>query len=227
MLVCDSITDQALNALDGDRDGLAGGDLVIPFFRSDVGNLLANGHLDGDPEACPETLSPWVTGSQPLSLVTTGLLEVDDFEDAETSTSIRMTVDPEGGAGAAQCVVVPGATPLSFSLQAQVVASESLSIFLIFGCQYFDQPACTGAPISEQSSILGLTDEAGIWRTVHHNFLTPAATASAQCEVLTSSSGAPTGYEIFVDALSLEQGSPASVLIFADGFESGNTSAWQ
>ncbi|MEO1087939.1 MAG: hypothetical protein AAFY88_27205, partial [Acidobacteriota bacterium] len=151
VLVCDSITDEALNSLDGDRDGVAGGDLVIPFFRSDAGNLFANGHVDGDPVLCPPTLDGWVADAVPPTLVSTGLEEIDDFEGAETSTSIRIGVDggPDGsgsgGAILAQCLDSVADSPLLFSLQAKVVAPAAQTVLLELGCQFFSQAACTGA----------------------------------------------------------------------------------
>ncbi|MEO1087940.1 MAG: hypothetical protein AAFY88_27210 [Acidobacteriota bacterium] len=43
--------------------------------------------------------------------------------------------------------------------------------------------------------------------------------------MLTSSPQAT--YDLFLDALTLSRAMPAAALIFSDGFESGDTSAWQ
>ncbi|MEM9598667.1 MAG: GEVED domain-containing protein, partial [Acidobacteriota bacterium] len=228
-LVCDSITDEALNPLDGDLDGLSGGDLVIPFFRSDAGNLFENGHLDGDAALCPPSLGGWIAEAEPPSLVETGLLELDDFEDAETSTSIRVTVDGgangAGGAVLAQCVAADGGAPLLLNLQAQVRAPSG-TVLLELGCRFFEETACAGAVAAESVAVVGLTGQpAPVWLPVSHGFAAPSDAASALCEVLTGSSQGT--YELFLDALTLTPGAPAEAMIFSDGFESGNTSAWR
>ena len=227
LLVCDSITDQAENALDGDGDGEAGGDFVVPFFRSDPGNLLVNGHLDGDPVLCPADLGAWLVAADPPDLVTTGLLEVDDFGDAETSTSIRMSLAAGGGAAVGQCLTVPGGVDLSVSLEARVSAPADVTVLLQLGCSYFAETACTGDAITEQSAIFGLTDEAGNWRSASLSLASATGTASALCEVLTTSSSGNVAYELYLDRLLLRLGPAVGNLIFADGFESGDTSAWQ
>jgi hypothetical protein len=87
-------------------------------------------------------------------------------------------------------------------------------------CEFFSAAGCSG-PIATHSGALVLGDTGGAFLTVSQTVPRPAGAVSARCAfVLQTATGA--SFDAYLDATTLS----APGLIFADGFESGNTSAW-
>ncbi len=90
-------------------------------------------------------------------------------------------------------------------------------------CEYFPTTDCTGTPLALDAATTFVLDTAGSWDLMEIVTTAPAGAGSALCSFdLRTVSGA--SFNAYLDELSLviESGD----LIFEDGFESGDTSAW-
>ena len=91
-------------------------------------------------------------------------------------------------------------------------------------CEFFDGAACSGASVGPPVSIATiLEDEGGAWLFLTNEVTAPAGAASALCDFAVEAAGGGVDFDVFFDGLSFlgNEG-----LIFADGFESGDVSAW-
>ena len=217
--VCDTITDGVGNALDGDGDATPGTDFVVPLLRADPGNLFENGHFDD----CPTTLAPWVTASSLPSEIATGAAGTDDVAGSPLSASAVVAQAGLPESAIAQCVGVQGG--LEHSLEASFRYQPITGSVVDFSttCQFFDAPACDGASLG--STTLGgiVEDEGGAWVDVLEPLFAPAAAQSVLCDFTVGPFTVDdTDFDFALDALGLrfEPG------LFADGFESGDVSAW-
>ncbi|MEM6793337.1 MAG: hypothetical protein AAF725_05115 [Acidobacteriota bacterium] len=219
LLVCDRIEDQAGNALDGDGDGEAGGDFVVPFFRADPDNLLLNAHFDN----CPVTLEPWVAVATAPNAVAPGAPGTDDVDGSPLSASVAFSQTVAAPSGVAQCADLAATGPYEIGAQVRFLPAASAIGNLVLSCDYFAEPACAGAVTGSSSVVTLLEDEGGVWIEVLRDAVVPAGSASALCD-FTVESATPTdlAFDVFLDALFFGPNS----LLFIDDFESGDTGAW-
>jgi hypothetical protein len=218
LLVCDTITDAAGNALDGDGDTIPGGDFVLPFFRSDPFNLFVNGHFD----ECPATIDPWQVAASAPNAVLPGTPGVDDSDGSPWSTSARLFNSSAEPTTIAQCVPVGGSP--AFDLRARVRFDPATSEIATFqlACEFFDGASCGGASLGSTSSVSVLEDEGGAWFSLAAAVVPPAGAASALCDFTAESAGGSSDFDLYFDDLYFGGGP----VIFTDGFESGDVSAW-
>jgi Domain of unknown function DUF11 len=204
LLVCGTVEDLAGNQLDG--GGGAGTDFPRSF-RVDRFNLLDNGHFDCD-------ISGW-SSAAPAAVEHAAA----DAAGAPISGSAH-NADPFTAYGINQCVPVqPGA---HYDVRARVRVATTAGHFASFvvTCTFYAQAACAGAGGSLQTFPAAVGDSGGTWLPVVLQLTTPANAASARCRFsLTPPSGI--SFDGFLDNLFL-----GSNVIFADGFETGDTARW-
>ena len=217
-LTCDTITDSAGNALDGDGDGNAGGDLRLDF-RADPLNLLLNGHFD----ACagPVTLTPWVEASTPPNTVQPSEAG-QDASGSPLSGSAAFSHTQDGASSLGQCVPIDRIGALDLRARQRFSSPGVERGILRVGCKFFDAPSCSGSNLGLQFITSTLEDTGSLWQPLETRFTLPTGVRSGLCAFTLEpeSSTLPT-FDLGLDALFL-----GDSLVFRDGFESGNTSVW-
>jgi hypothetical protein len=218
LLVCDTITDANGIALDGDGDDTGGGDFIVPLFRADPGNRFENGDFDD----CPVTLEPWIAVVTAPNTAQSGLPGADDSVASPLSASARFSHSTAEPSTLAQCVAVtPG---LNHDLQASVRFLPQMGAVARFeeACEFFAESACSGASLGPVAIAAVLEDEGGVWIHTANEVSAPDGAASALCDFAVEAVSGGTDFDVFLDGLSLR----LPPQIFADGFESGDVSAW-
>ncbi len=221
LLVCDAITDAAGNALDGDGDAAPGGDFVLSFFRADPLNLFENGHFDD----CPVTLDPWLIVATAPNTVTPGTPGTDDHEASPLSASARVSHSTAAPSTLAQCVDVEVGVVYDLSARWRFDPPMGAQGLLEQTCEFFDAAACTGVSLGSTSTATFLEDSGGAWEMIAGEVVAAAGAVSALCDYAVQPAGLDPNFDLYLDALSLTTDGLSSI-IFADGFESGDTSAW-
>ncbi|MEM8932266.1 MAG: hypothetical protein AAGE94_13880, partial [Acidobacteriota bacterium] len=217
-LTCDTITDSAGNALDGDGDGTAGGDLRLDF-RADPFNLFVNGHFD----ACagPVTLSPWLATSTLPNTVEPAAAG-QDASGSPLSGSAAIRHLQNGSSSLGQCVPIDRIG--TFDLRARLRFSPAGvdTGMLRASCEFFDAPSCGGASLGLQVATATLQDTESTWQPFDTRVALPLGVRSGLC-AFTLEPQSPTlpSFDLGLDALLL-----GDSVVFRDGFETGNTSAW-
>ncbi|MEM8962538.1 MAG: hypothetical protein AAGD38_13725, partial [Acidobacteriota bacterium] len=212
LLVCGSTTirDLAGNALDGNADG-TGGDDFVRTYRVSRTNQFVNGNLD-----C--SIDAWTAVSTDPNEITYSTEDVDNSSLSGSVQITNLTAGIEFAFG--QCPTVEGDTAYNFRGAIRVDADPGTGLQLRRVCELFSTLACAGSPILTTIDVTLLEDTDGLWQPLAGRVDTPSGTLSALCsfDVL-----APNGddFDVFLDDLFLGQG-----IIFSDGFESGDTSAW-
>lgn len=200
LYVCDALRDLPGNALDGDGDGGPGGELALPF-RVDDGNLFAGGHFDCD-------LGGWLA-TDPSAI---GHRPDRDFEASLESGAAAIAGD---AFALGRCLPLAGGRAYAVTARAHLVAADD-GFTLAADCRFYPGSSCLGPGSPGPSEEIAL-DQLGVWVSLAGAFDAPAGTVSALC-VFTLAGGA---FELFVDGLELRDRT-----LFGDGFESGDTSAW-
>lgn len=209
------LTDESANALDGDGDG-TGGDDFVRYFRVDRIDALANGHFD-----CG--LEDWVPMQGGDSTITHA--PAMDVDGAGISGSAGFSDVVDGfGLTLGQCLPVAAGGGYEFSGSIFFADPEPGAVLQVLrSCEYFADSACTGASVPPQV----LIDQVNIGNTwldlAVGPVVVPKGFSSAICEI-TLRRQPEAAFDAFVDDLSLDL--VQSPIIFADGFESGDTSAW-
>ncbi len=221
LLACaGGLVDRTGNGLDGDGDGNAGGDFARTF-RIDLGNLFTNGDLDCDGAA-------WTAVTTPAAAVAW-----DDAVDHQNSTdsgalsaAVVAPSDATESAAIGQCLpAVSGGAAYRLRWLARLALPGRLTaptggVGVIGECRFHDAAACASAGTLVGGPTVILADTAGAFVAGTVVLGAPATAVSARCGV--SWLSAPrTPFEGWLDRLSLEL-EP----LFADGFETGDTSAW-
>jgi uncharacterized repeat protein (TIGR01451 family) len=215
LLVCGSTTlrDATGNALDGDGDGNGGDDFVLSF-RTDPRNRFANGHLDCSTAGwMPVATGGAVQGFDPLT-------DGDGSPESGSATASLATPSATfAQATLGQCVRIPGGL-IDVAARARLDVGPPISLVgLRFACEYYPSLDCTGGPLGAESRATGLGGMGGAFVAVGAELTAPAGTGSGLCAA-TWQFPAGSIADTWLDALSLRS------KIFADGFESGDTSAW-
>jgi len=213
LFVCDSLTDLAGNALDGDADTTAGGDFRRAF-RSDPGNVFANGHFDCD-------AADWnAVAATPAEIAWTGSDDADDADDSGAVHFTNLAPGVDTSFRLWQCYDIP--TAALFDVEARVRLAAASGTFIGFSrrCEFFSTAACSGS-LGVQTSALALQDTAGSWLTLATQVSRPAGAVAARCDFsFETATGA--SFDGWLDATRFV----STGGLFSDGFESGDTSAW-
>jgi hypothetical protein len=213
LLACGTLTDAAGNQLDGDGNSTAGGDF-IRAFRSDPTNLFGNGHFD-----CG--LDDWNTVAPGPGEVT--WTNTPDADGANASGSVHVTnlapgVDTTFSLW--QCYAVPPVSAFSVSSRVRMDAAPGDLIGFERSCRFFSGAGCAGSLGAPSTSTLLLQDTGSAFISLVGQVTRPAGAVSARCDFTFAT---PTGesFNAYLDATRF-----SSTLLFGDGFESGDTSAW-
>jgi uncharacterized repeat protein (TIGR01451 family) len=213
-LACGSTTlvDVAGNPLDGTGSGVGGDDLVVTF-RSDARNLLTNAHFDCDAVG----LNGW-TVSDPVEITRSN----DDIDGSPISGSAQvMQLGVNTIFELGQCVPTTFGMTYDFSGTLRMDTPSFLSFTR--GCEFFAGSSCgsPGSGLATKVNIDLLGDTGGVWIPLMGTMEAPVGAESAYCTLtFTASSGQD--FSANLDDLILRPGA----LMFTDGFESGDVSAW-
>jgi uncharacterized repeat protein (TIGR01451 family) len=212
LFVCGTLTDTAGNLLDGDDDGDAGGDFEVGF-RADRGNRFANGHFDCD-------LGGWTATTATAGEIAWDDADADGADDSGSAGVTNLMPAIDTTFSLAQCLAVAPAVEHDFTARLRLDAAVGVSIGLVRSCQFFSGPACAGS-LGTASFANAFSDTAGTWLALAEQITPPAGAVAARCTIRFET---PTGesFDAFLDRVVLT----GPDLIFADGFESGDTSAW-
>ncbi len=213
VFLCSSLVDFYGNSLDGDANGTGGDDFSLSFeVRLD--HLLANPNFDGD-------FSGWIRFPDDASVVDYST-EDADLADVSGSTNITFSgLDPT--AYLSQCVTLVGST---FEVRGLARVDGGTATLPVISAliRYYASADCTVDLLGEESSGMVEGDTAGLWESFELAPLNlPAGALSSRVFFIVDGTGSTT-YEAFLD--NLVYGSETDLEIFADGFESGDTSAW-
>ncbi len=212
LFLCDELTDLAGNALDGDGDANAGGDFRRAF-RSDPDNHFANGHFDCD-------LGGWTPEAAVPAEVTWSSADADDADDSGSVflTNLAPGVDTLFGLG--QCVEVVAGTAYELDVRVRLAAAPGVPIGFERRCRFYSSAACAGL-LGTVADTLVLFDTGGLWSSLSRAVTPPAGSQSAACRfAFVTASGQ--SFDGGIDGARLSAGGA----IFADGFETGDTSRW-
>lgn len=212
LLVCaGGLADLAGNALDGDRDGSGGDDLAVSFTVGRV-ERLRNPNLDvGAGEWSQDPPGSW-------------LWEPEDAEAGRRSGSLRLEADFTTPAShqMAQCVPVLGGRLHALEGRARTSSPELLDPVVFARLEWFAAASCSGASLGVVDSAPLAGDTLGVWVELESLQVRPPSTAqSARVRYVVDGSSATT---VVVDLDTLSFGE--ALVIFVDGFESGDASRW-
>lgn len=212
---CPDLQDLAGNRLDGDGDGVGGEAFVLGFRRS-AENLFVNGHFD---DCQPILVAPWesaVTGSNQISTTN------DDEDMSPLSGSAVFQVFETSASALRQCVEANAGARYRWAASLRFQPASAATGNALLACEYFDAGSCTGGNMGELSTSFSLTPANQDWQSFEATFAAPPTAASARCRVEVSATlPSDPVFDLKVDGLTL-----VDVSIFADGFESSDTSAW-
>ncbi|MCH9651413.1 MAG: cohesin domain-containing protein [Deltaproteobacteria bacterium] len=215
LMICGStsIVDLNQNPLDGNADGTAGDDFAVDFevLRT---NLLKNPNFDQD-------LAFWSLASPSAAEI---LHHGDDADDAASSGSAE--VRNLTGAGEtfalAQCVALDGTEVYRVGGRARVLSGLPNDPVEFASVSFFDDLDCGGELLGTASSNQVLGDTAGAWsEELASEVVAPVGGGSALVSFIVEA-GVSADFVTHFDSLFFAR----RTAFFADGFESGDTSAW-
>ncbi|MCP4661284.1 MAG: DUF11 domain-containing protein, partial [bacterium] len=205
-----TIRDVAGNPLDGNGDEVAGDDFVRTF-RVEPSNLLINGYFD-----C--SLDEWLA-TEPAQI----LHSPEDLDGSSLSGSAELDFSTGSDAlSLGQCAPVAAEAEYLLSSRVRVAVTAGSAAGYFASCEFHPDLLCAAEPLASSTRFIDLGDTGAQWLDVSTTLGTPAGTRSASCAVGSVLHEPGDVVTVFVDNVILirETG------IFADGFESGDTSAW-
>lgn len=210
LLVCETVTDAAGNALDGDDDGSAGSDFGR-YFRVDTDNLFADGHYD-----C--SLNAWEETATADTEITYTAFDVDSASISGAAIFYNNLSTTDYSIG--QCVAARNSGNYRMSgmvwlrdLEAELTISRT--------CEFFTDDNCIGGAASLETVSQSFSAPTAGWTALDSATLpAPAGTMSALCSFDLQLADDNAEMTVLVDDLRL------SGRAFEDGFETGDTSSW-
>jgi uncharacterized repeat protein (TIGR01451 family) len=214
LFACGTLRDLAGNPLDGDGNDPPGDDFVRQF-RADPDNLFANGHFDCD-------LGDWVTA------VTAGATIAHDDDDADASPesgsalgSVPFASGMAERAALGQCVGAPAGGELELAARFRITTAPASQVTVSLVCEFYSAGSCAGGPLGTLSTAQTVTGPTGAWQSLTLGAAAPSSSVSALCSLMLDAAAGVT-FDGHLDRAILT----GPGLIFEDGFESGDTSAW-
>jgi hypothetical protein len=222
LVICDELADESGNLLDGNRDGIAGGDIVIGFETTSV-NLLLNPNLD------PGDLSFWVDTPENTADVAPGL-DVD-VDGAFNSNSVAIDVMASSQGlffGVSQCVTFDFPSG-EFQLAGWVLMEPDTGTdpSALGTVKFFTGDLCDEALTGEEQETNRVVGDTGaFWTALLLAGTAPVDAASALVTFVTERQDEVSEYDAFFDDLYFGTPRVTDPTVFADGFESGDFTAW-
>ena len=213
LVVCGDLADAAGNALDGNGDG-TGGDPFLRDFRVDPGNLFANGSFDCD-------LAGWATVSPAPGATLHSPTDADASPlSGSGAAHLPPGSDQPGSASYGQCVAVSPNVALLLDGRVRLDTEAPLVGLQPF-CSLHDAVGCAGDILASASPVFLAPDTGGAFLDFDLAIDGRPGSVSALCGTRISA-GAGVALDAFLDDLRLVPDGR----LFADGFESGDTSSW-
>ncbi|MCB1033021.1 MAG: hypothetical protein KDD47_04205, partial [Acidobacteria bacterium] len=205
LLACaGEIADPSGNALDGDGDGLPGGDFVLDFH-------ITREQLGGNPNL-DDQLAPWTSADFAWTS--------EDVDGAPTSGAADVTLPDADRVLEHPCIEVTEEQGYCLAFAARISDPTLGAPSVAFELELFDAAGCSGVSLGTASPARVVGDTASAWAAVSGCSELPEGTLSVLPRLRYEAAGASPD-EVVVDRLSV-----VTSTIFADGFESGDTSAW-
>ncbi len=179
-------------------------------------DAFANGNFDCSLDGWTQSV---LGGGAPIEFSS------DDVDDAGISGSALFTVSTDAQRGSSlslgQCVEVSGESIYDFLGFARL-NTPGADLEVVQSCDFFTSSDCSGTPTPAPPKLtqINVTD---IWSKLVDEIPTDPTAGSALCQVTVSTNPA-VPYTANVDNLSFNI--VGTDVIFRDGFESGDTSAW-
>jgi hypothetical protein len=211
LAACATLQDLGGNPLDGDGFG-TGGDDFVRTFRLDPGNAFVNGHFDCSADGWELTSStPGEIAHSESDSADSSLSGSLEFRQLGVNTSYRV----------AQCAVIGSDEETGLNGVVRVAAEPGVLLSLTAACTSYPDSDCAGDAIGSSSQTLLMGDTAGLWNPVSLTVGASSGRSSVRC-IFSVSIPSGDDFTLSLDRLFLDAGDE----IFADGFESGDTSAW-
>jgi uncharacterized repeat protein (TIGR01451 family) len=213
LFACDTLTDLAGNALDGDADSNAGGDFRRAF-RTDPGNVFENGHFDCDADS-------WnVIAATPAEVTWTGAEDADEADDSGSVHFTNLAPGSDTSFKLWQCYDIPAAALFDVSVRVRLDAGAGVFIGFSRRCEFFNSSGCFGS-LGAQTAAFALQNTGGNWIPISGQLNRPVGATAARCDFAFETATAAS-FDGYLDTARFS----ATGSIFSDGFESGDTSAW-
>jgi 6-phosphogluconolactonase (cycloisomerase 2 family) len=210
-----SILDLAGNPLDGDGNGSGGDDFKLSFEVLST-DLLANPNFDS-------SVAGWIaTPSDP------GVVQFDGGEDGDgwpiSGSALIEYLNGTPGYAISQCVpVVDNATYVAGG-RVRIVSPSFTEPETFVQAQYFGSTNCTVTPLGTEvlgSVVAGDTNE--LWVDLAEEIQTPPPAARSAYVSFVAQPGVVPDFDASFDRLYFQI---YAIVLFADGFESGDTTQW-
>ncbi len=221
MVLCDSLRDEVGNALDGDGDGDgdAGGDAggeLTHAFAVEATDLLLNPNFDLE-------LEPWLLIG-PDVVVPEIAHDAGDADGAVTSGSALISdlVGQEEVFALAQCLTLDADELLALRGRVRVEVLGDVDPTFFGKVDFFELDACTGVTLASVTAGGTEPDSGELWLPLSLESERPARAVSALVTFGAFAGAEDSGFRVAFDNLFFGR----QTVIFADGFESGDTTAW-
>ena len=214
LLACGSTTirDTSGNPLDGNGDG-TGGDDFVRTFRVERTNRLVNGQFDCN-------IDSWTAVSTLPTEIEHDPLDIDAVSVSGSAGITNLSASNDFALG--QCVDINGGDGCTLNFNMRMDAAPGLLFTVHRTCEFFTAPTCGGDSLGVNSTTSILEDSGGAWLP-HQLNVSPAATTESVLCSLAVRTAAGDDFFAYVDDAML---SCSDQLLFTDGFESGDTTAW-
>ncbi|MEM7352669.1 MAG: kelch repeat-containing protein, partial [Acidobacteriota bacterium] len=210
--VCTSIEDLSGQPLDGNSDGVAG-DAYLHAFTVVVSRRLQNPNFDTSLDSW--TLPPGVDITHSL----------DDADTSPVSGSAHASNLPANTLVdvMTQCVSLIDEDELIFGGKVRTSDPLAASPTVQARLEFYEQADCGGLPSLPVVSNQLVGDSGGLWRPLLGETAVSLLAISARVTYMVQVP-AINSFEVHFDDLLVYE--PRDPLLFADGFEAGNTTAW-
>ncbi len=222
LVICDELADESGNLLDGDRNDVEGGDIVLDFEITSFNSLL-NPNLDiGD-------LSFWIDTPEGTSDVAPGF-DVD-IGNAFNSNSVAIDVISASLGlvfGVSQCVAFDSATG-EFQLSGWVLMTPDSGTdpTALGTVKFFTGDLCDDAQTGDEQETNRIVGDTGaFWSALLLQGTAPVDAASALVSFVTERPDDTAVFEAFFDDLYFGTLRVTDPTVFRDGFESGDFTNW-
>ena len=215
LVVCTAVEDLSGIPLDGDDDGI-GGDPFLRQFLIETQHRLMNPNFD-------QSLAGWDLIGSPFGDVV-HILDDEDAASTSGSASASNFSTPGDNVVLSQCLLVAEDEELFFGGKVRITDPQVNEPSAYALLEVFALSDCMGSPSLQVTSDEQAGASGGLWLPFLGGVLVDFAASSARISYVVDVSTLG-NFEVDFDALFLFR-TPSGSTIFADGFESGDTSSW-